>query len=84
MNFGQVLEELKEGKKVSRKGWNGKGMWLCLINHEEYNISAGLVSGKLKRAPFIAMKTADDSIVPWFPSQTDLLAEDWNLNAEES
>lgn len=24
MNFGKALECLKEGKKVARKGWNGK------------------------------------------------------------
>ena len=28
MNFGQAIEKLKEGKKVARKGWNGKGMWI--------------------------------------------------------
>ena len=27
MNFGQAIEALKAGKKVSRKGWNGKGMF---------------------------------------------------------
>jgi len=27
--------------------------------------------------PFIAMKTADDKVVPWLASQTDLLASDW-------
>lgn len=31
MNFGQAIEALKEGKKVARKGWNGKGMWLVLV-----------------------------------------------------
>ena len=27
MNFGQAIEQLKDGKKVARGGWNGKGMW---------------------------------------------------------
>lgn len=27
--------------------------------------------------PFIAMKTADDKLVPWLASQTDMLADDW-------
>ena len=26
---------------------------------------------------FIVMKTADDNLVPWLASQTDMLAEDW-------
>ena len=30
MNFGKAIEELKNGKKVCRNGWNGKGMWLEL------------------------------------------------------
>ena len=30
MNFGQAIEALKAGKKVSRKGWNGKGMYLWM------------------------------------------------------
>ncbi|MDS1356974.1 DUF2829 domain-containing protein, partial [Klebsiella pneumoniae] len=39
--------------------------------------------GDPKRAPeqlpYIAMKTADDKLVPWLASQTDVLAEDWNI-----
>lgn len=30
-------------------------------------------------APWIGMKTADDCFVPWLASQTDLLAEDWEI-----
>ena len=29
-NFGEAIEALKEGKKVQREGWNGKGMYLWL------------------------------------------------------
>lgn len=32
MNFGQVIEALKRGKKAARQGWNGKGMWICLFS----------------------------------------------------
>ena len=31
MDFGQALEELKQGRRVARKGWNGKGMFLFLV-----------------------------------------------------
>lgn len=27
-NFGQAIEALKDGKRVSRQGWNGKGMFI--------------------------------------------------------
>lgn len=30
MNFGKALENLKEGKKLTREGWNGKGMLVVL------------------------------------------------------
>ena len=31
MNFGEAIEAMKDGKKVARKGWNGKGMWIVLM-----------------------------------------------------
>lgn len=74
-NFSWALNELKLGNRVARKGWNGKGMWLDLVLPEQYtakNIHNGLL-------PWIGMKTADDKFVPWIASQTDLLAEDWEI-----
>ena len=35
MNFGEALEALKNGHKVQRKGWNGKGMWLVLVQPDD-------------------------------------------------
>lgn len=32
MNFGIAVEQMKLGKKVARKGWNGKGMWISLFS----------------------------------------------------
>jgi hypothetical protein len=68
MNFGHALEELMLGGKVSRKGWNGKDMWLELQIPDEQS--------KMTR-PFIFMKTVDNQFVPWVASQTDLLERDW-------
>ncbi|PNQ81624.1 DUF2829 domain-containing protein [Paenibacillus sp. F4] len=87
LNFGQAIEALKNGKKVARAGWNGKGMWLGLVKADNYivfeapfgdgqatdeNIPEGLL-------PWIGMKTADGKFVPWLASQTDILAEDWEV-----
>ena len=63
MNFGQAIEKLKEGKKVARKGWNGKGMWI--------RIQVPTEKSKMT-LPYIYMKTADDNLVPWLASQTDI------------
>lgn len=90
LNFGQAIEALKLGKKVARAGWNGKGMWLDLINGKEVQIhnhgfgpKNELDHGWRERVPefisWIGMKTADNKFVPWLASQTDLLAEDWSV-----
>ena len=31
MNFGEAIESLKEGKKLTRMGWNATGMWIVLM-----------------------------------------------------
>ena len=70
MNFGDAIVALKEGKRVSRAGWNGKGMWLGLQVPDTHSKMT---------LPYIYMKTAQDDLVPWLASQTDMLAEDWGL-----
>jgi len=37
MNFGEAIEAMKSGKLVSRKGWNGKGMFICIVPGSEFN-----------------------------------------------
>lgn len=82
--FGTAIEELKVGKKVARTGWNGKGMFLFYIS-ENMNSQIGgwtFTNGRCDNyelCPFIAMKTADEKVVPWLASQTDMLAEDWQI-----
>ncbi len=69
-DFGWAIRELKAGRKVTRPGWNGKGMWLAL-QVPDANSKMGL--------PYIYMRTAQGPFVPWLASQTDVLAEDWTL-----
>jgi len=68
LTFGLAVEALKQGEKVARAGWNGKGMWLRMVS------KSVLPPG---HRIYIEMKTVDDEIVPWVASQTDVLAEDW-------
>jgi hypothetical protein len=84
ISFSRALAALKEGSKVAREGWNGKGMWLLLIAADKWQIPNGLeFNGGAQSAypvlPFIGMKTADGSFVPWLASQTDILADDWSV-----
>jgi Protein of unknown function (DUF2829) len=67
--IGWALDHMRAGGKVSRSGWNGKGMWLALQVPD--------VNSKMS-LPYVYMKTADNHLVPWLCSQTDLLAQDWD------
>lgn len=82
MTFGQAIEALKQGKKVARRGWNGKGMFLCLASDIEFHTKAeiGPARGSCTVSPCIVMKTARDDFQPgWLASQADMLEEDWTI-----
>ena len=90
MNFGDALKMLKSGECVARVGWNGKGMWLSLTPGRVVETVAlwsaanrrfaAANGGMAEVLPYITMKTADRKIVPWLASQTDILAEDWEVS----
>lgn len=85
MNFGDALAGLKQGKRVARHGWNGKGMFLFLVPGSTFEVSRPPLLGiypegtVINYQPHIDMKTAQDTVVPWLASQTDVLAEDWAI-----
>ena len=79
MDFGEALNELKDGNRVYRAGWNGVGMWLELQMPDEYSKMT---------VPYIYIEYPvnpkhhaypNGSRCPWFASQTDVLSEDWQL-----
>jgi hypothetical protein len=82
-SFGWAIEALKAGGKVARAGWNGKGMFLFLVPGSTFMVNRPPLLGiypdgtEINYCPHIDMKTADDKVVPWLASQTDVLAEDW-------
>jgi len=81
--FGQALDALKAGKRVSRAGWNGKGMFLFLVPGSSFEVSRPPLMGiypkgtRVNYHAHIDMRTATGEIVPWLASQTDMLASDW-------
>lgn len=79
MEFGKAIRAMQEGKKVQREGWNGKGMFLFHVDGNRWDFTAdiGPEINDLDTLPFICMKTADNKLVPWLASQTDVLASDW-------
>lgn len=92
MDFGDAIRALKEGKKVSRDGWNGKGMWLVLVPgtadallREGTPYADAFGSGtRIEILPHIDMWTVNAegrrAMLPgWVASQTDMLADDWSV-----
>lgn len=89
VSFGKAIEALKQGKHVARNGWNGKGMFLSLVKgHDtDYHVNSevfgtgndGNSQDQLPVLDSLYMKTADNKLVPWLASQTDMLADDWQI-----
>lgn len=81
-NIGFAVQALKSGKRVTRPGWNGKGMYLVYMPQ---TVNTGILpeSGAVVLA-HVVMKTVDGTYVPWLCSQTDLLATDWSIYGEEN
>lgn len=109
--FGMAIEAVKHGKKIARKGWNGKGMFVfmrpedelsvdmivnkvkslpdsvkkfftakCAWNEKESKTEVSPENIKVKFTAYLCMYAADGSIVNgWLASQTDILAEDWQI-----
>lgn len=85
-DFSIALNALRSGHRVSRKGWNGKNMFLFLVDGSTFEVNRPPLLGiypegwLIEYQPHIDMKTAQDTVVPWFASQSDVLAEDWQLS----
>ena len=72
-DIGWAVKELRNGNKVQRQGWNGKGMYLALQVPDQHSKMS---------LPYVYMKTVQGDLVPWLWSQTDLLANDWEIYSE--
>ena len=83
LHFGHALELLKEGCKVARLGWNGKGMFVFLVPGSVFKVNRAPLLGiypegtEITYRPHLDIKNVDGSISTWVPSINDCLAEDW-------
>lgn len=91
MSFGMAIEALKLGLRVGRDGWNGKGMFLLLVDTDYYSLMGSSsneftedkIDNTVKTDKFIGMYTAGNTFQPgWLASQADLLANDWCIVTE--
>lgn len=67
-DFGAALILLRQGARVTRTGWNGKGQFLELQTPDAHSKMTLL---------YIFITTVQGDRVPWLASQTDLLSTDW-------
>lgn len=74
MNFGEAIEEMKNGKSVRRKDWEN-GIWITI----DY-----IASCPPYVSPYISLgrDNSFDGHKTWIPSPEDLLAEDWEIKTE--
>lgn len=77
--FSKALELLKEGKKVARKGWNGKDMWVACEKVYTYtDLQVQDVNSTFSH-PLLIIKNVNGKFATWVPSVTDLFANDWEI-----
>ena len=83
VNFGLAIEAAKQGARIARHGWNGKGMYVFLTEVIEFHTDADLSEFEDQEVPcadLLAMRTARGDIQPgWLASQVDILADDWYI-----
>ena len=85
ITFPEAIALIKRGLKLTREGWNGKGMFIYYVPANEYPANGnknGTMDGvfpddMVPYGAYIAMKTAQNNVVPWLASQTDMLTDDW-------
>lgn len=70
LTFGQAIEALKRGSRVTKKSWHKEGMFLELQKPDKYSKMT---------APYIYITIDNDYRIPWHPSQADVLEEDWEV-----
>ncbi|WP_433242434.1 DUF2829 domain-containing protein [Actinomadura nitritigenes] len=88
MDFGYALTRLRGGSRVTRNGWNASGQWVVLQDGYPDGIAingntaaaTGIPEGTVCRfRPYLMLRCADGAFVPWQPTTSDVLAEDWRI-----
>ena len=92
LNYGQAIEALKEGQRIAREGWNGKGLFV----YKQIPAEIGLhIIPKMQSVPQavkdvmvktgttlnytnqMAIVNANGRVDSWVASSSDTFAEDW-------
>lgn len=85
MNFSEALELIKQGKKLTRTNWNGKGMFVYLVPGSEFEVNRAPLNAVYKMGARVTyrahmdLKAADGTCGVWSISNNDALANDWEV-----
>lgn len=82
MSFGLAIEAMKKGKKVARRGWNGKNQHIELATRISYMTADGVFVNVEHEAignKAIAFCGTSGVQMGWLASQADMLADDWEV-----
>lgn len=82
MNFGKIIEAIKQGKRAKRTGWNGKEQYIELAQNISYVNAKGEIINAEHNAidnNAIAFVGISGVQLGWLASQADMLANDWEI-----
>ena len=77
VDFGMATIHIKRDANnvITRKGWNGKGMYVKLCRNTKIEID-----GEMKDLnEHFVIKNVNGSFSTWVPSVNDALATDWEI-----
>lgn len=85
MNFGEALEQVKKGAKISRNSWNGQRQYVELATNVSYKNSTGEIKNvdhEQMGNKALAFVGTSGVQLGWLASQSDMLSEDWQVNKQ--
>jgi hypothetical protein len=83
MTFGEAIAAIERGSSVTRSGFTDQGTFVFLMPMTFMESTATAASKffpggtTLIFQPYLVIRTAQGSIAPYSPTQTDILSEDW-------
>lgn len=84
LTYGQALEMAKQGKRITRRGWNGAGQFVYLQRGDDTAKAFGYGFGEYLNEPAfndcLILRNAQNRLVMgWTASTGDTLAIDWSV-----
>jgi len=82
-SFGSAIQAVKEGYKIARSGWNGKGMFAFFVDGSNFKVNRKPLNEiyengtEVTYRPHVDLKAVDGTVGVWNPNMMDILAEDW-------